>query len=99
VELEVARKRVCDLLDALRSKIHAREAAAVRDETGVVIAFPKRGPRTEISDERLLELIREVIDEGPFSGEGHRKVTAPSQTQRAALTPVSVLPPSVLHCV
>ncbi|MGH2382358.1 MAG: IS3 family transposase, partial [Candidatus Limnocylindria bacterium] len=48
----------------------------MRDPGGVVIAFPKRGPRTEISDERLLELIREVIDESPFSGEGHRKITA-----------------------
>jgi hypothetical protein len=65
VELEVARKRVCDVVDKPRSTIHAREAAAVRDETGVVIAFPKRGPPTEISDERLLELIREVIDESP----------------------------------
>jgi putative transposase len=76
VELDVERKRVCDLLDAPRSTIYAREAAVVRDETGVVIAFPKRGPRTEISDERLLEQIREVIEESPFSGEGHRKITA-----------------------
>jgi transposase InsO family protein len=76
VELDVARKRVCDILDAPRSTIYAREAAAVRGPSGVVIAFPKRGPRTEISDERLLQLIREVIDESPFSGEGHRKITA-----------------------
>jgi len=61
VELDVGRKRVCDVLDAPRSTIYAREAAAIRDETGVVIAFPKRGPRTEVSDEALLELIREVI--------------------------------------
>ena len=64
------------MLDAPRSTIHAREAAAIRDETGVVIAFPKRRPRTEVSDEALLELIREVIDESPLSGESHRKVTA-----------------------
>jgi putative transposase len=76
VELDIARKRVCDILDAPRSTIYAREAAVVRDKTGVVIAFPKRGPRTEISDERLLELIREVIQESHFSGEGHRKITA-----------------------
>ena len=76
MELDVGRKRVCDVLDAPRSTIHAREAAAIRDETGVVIAFPKRRPRTEVSDEALLELIREVIDESPFAGEGHRKITA-----------------------
>lgn len=42
-----------------------------------MIEFPtKHGPRTELSDEKLLTLIREVIDESPFSGEGHSKVTA-----------------------
>ena len=76
MELDVARKRVCDILDAPRSTIYARDAAALRDPSGVVIAFPTRGPRTEISDEALLQLIREVIDESPFSGEGHRKITA-----------------------
>lgn len=63
-------------LGAPRSTIYAREAALERDEIGVVIAFPKRGPRTEISDDQLLVLIPEVIDQSPFSGEGHRKVTA-----------------------
>ena len=48
----------------------------MRDETGVVIAFPKRGPTTELSDDLLLVLIRRVIKESPFSGEGHRKVTS-----------------------
>jgi putative transposase len=76
VELEVARKRVCVVLDAPRSTIYAREAAVVRNDSGVVIAFPKRGPRTQLSDDELLVLIREVINESPFAGEGHRKVTA-----------------------
>lgn len=76
MELEVGRKRVCDVLDAPRSTIYAREAAAVRDNLGVVIAFPKRGPKTELSDDELTELIRRVINDGPFAGEGHRKVTA-----------------------
>ncbi len=31
-----------------------------------MIGFPKRGPSTQISDERLLELIREVIEESPL---------------------------------
>ena len=76
MELEVARKRVCDVLGAPRSTIYARQAAAIRDDGGVVIAFPKRGPKTDISDDDLLVVIRKVIDESPFSGEGHRKVTA-----------------------
>jgi putative transposase len=75
VELELARKRVCDILDAPRSTIYAREAATRADD-GVVIPFPKRGPRTELSDEELLVLIRAVINSSPFAGEGHRKVTA-----------------------
>jgi len=76
VQLDYPRTRVCDVLDAPRSTIYAREGAARRAETGVVIAFPKRGPRTELPDDELLVLIRRVIQETPFSGEGHRKVTA-----------------------
>ena len=76
MQLDVARKRVCDVLDAPRSTIYAREAAAVHDGHGVVIAFLKRGPRTKLSDDDLTELIRQVINDSPFSGEGHRKVTA-----------------------
>lgn len=34
----------------------------------------KRGPKTEHSDARLTERIREVIGASPFSGEGYRKV-------------------------
>lgn len=76
MELDFPRKRVCDVLEAPRSTIYAREAAAVRDRSGVVIAFPKRGPKTEISDDELLALVRKVINYSPFAGEGHRKVTA-----------------------
>jgi len=36
----------------------------------------KRGPRTDLADDELLELIRKVIAGSPFAGEGHRKVTA-----------------------
>lgn len=36
----------------------------------------KRGPMTSISDEDLVEEIRGVLNESPFSGEGYRKVTA-----------------------
>jgi len=36
----------------------------------------KRGPKTELSDEELLEEIREVLQNSDFLGEGHRKVRA-----------------------
>lgn len=55
-------------MNAPRSTIHAREAAATRDEGGAVIAFPKRGPRTELSDHELVVLIREVINSSPLRG-------------------------------
>jgi transposase InsO family protein len=34
----------------------------------------KRGPKTALSDEALVEAIREVIEQSDFLGEGHRKV-------------------------
>jgi len=36
----------------------------------------KTGPKTEISDDELLALIRDDLDSSPFIGEGHRKVWA-----------------------
>jgi len=36
----------------------------------------KRGPKTKVSDEELLALIREDLESSPFIGEGHRKVWA-----------------------
>jgi putative transposase len=75
VDLDVARKRVCDVLEAPRSTIYARERAG-KEATSAVVAIPKRGPKTELSDDELLVAIREVIASSPFSGEGHRKVTA-----------------------
>jgi transposase InsO family protein len=36
----------------------------------------KRGPKTKFNDERLLELIRDVLAKTTFTGEGHRKVWA-----------------------
>lgn len=36
----------------------------------------KRGPKTEQTDEEVVTKIREVLNESPFSGEGHRKVRA-----------------------
>jgi len=36
----------------------------------------RRGPRPEVSDEVLLEAIKDDLDRSPFVGEGHRKVHA-----------------------
>ncbi|MGQ0670238.1 MAG: transposase [Actinomycetota bacterium] len=70
-ELGVSLKRVCDELEAPRSTVYAR-----RDGDGAPVAGAKRGPKTALSDEKLLEEIRQVIKASPFSGDGHRKVTA-----------------------
>jgi len=65
---------VCEVFRIARSTVYwtrkrrdGQEGAPVRR---------KRGPRTELSDEELLEEIRRVLKESPFLGEGHRKVWA-----------------------
>ena len=60
---------VCRILRAPRSTVYARR----RPSRGNPF---KRGPRTAVSDDELLVRIREAIRRSPFSGEGHRKVTA-----------------------
>ncbi|MGH2547734.1 MAG: IS3 family transposase, partial [Actinomycetota bacterium] len=61
---------VCRVLEAPRSTIYARRDGEVDRPRA------KRGPKTKLSDAELTEKIREVIRPSPFSGEGHRKVTA-----------------------
>ena len=58
---------VCRILDAPRSTIYARRLE--REPA-------KRGPRTELSDGQLTELIRAILEAPLFAGEGYRKVTA-----------------------
>jgi putative transposase len=70
-ELALSLKRVCDELEAPRSTVYAR-----RDGGGEPAPAAKRGPKTALSDEELLEAIRAVIKGSPFAGEGHRKVAA-----------------------
>ena len=60
---------VCRILAAPRSTVYARR----RPSGGNSL---KRGPRTAMSDDELLVKIRAAIKHSPFSGEGHRKVTA-----------------------
>jgi hypothetical protein len=52
---------VCRMLGAPCSTIYARGA------DGGMPA--KRGPRMDMADEELLELIRKVIERSPFAGE------------------------------
>ena len=62
---------VCGVFRVPRSTVYAHRARTTSETSP-----GKRGPRTAVSDERLLEEIRSVIRESPFHGEGHRKVTA-----------------------
>lgn len=62
--------RVARLAGAARSSVYFARNAGSRP------APKKRGPRTPHTDSDLLAKIREVLDETPFVGEGHRKVWA-----------------------
>lgn len=61
--------RVCQVTGGPRSTIYHRRSRGA--ELGV-----RPGPKTEHSDEELTELIRKVIVDCPFAGEGHRKIRA-----------------------
>jgi len=67
---------VCRIAGAPRSTIYARRPG------GEQRVSYTRGPRPKIADDELLVLIREVITASPFSGEGHRKVTARLRRER-----------------
>jgi hypothetical protein len=60
---------VCRLLGAPRSTIYARRAQAAG-------ADRRPGPATSISDDELVVLIRQVLADSPFAGEGYRKLRA-----------------------
>jgi putative transposase len=60
---------VCRVLGAPRSTIYARRVGGAE--------LPGRpGPATSISDAELVRLIRRVLEDSPFAGEGYRKVRA-----------------------
>ncbi len=66
--------RVCRLWGVARSTHYARQAAARRP-----VAPARRGRRPEVTDEALVEAIRQVLSEAEalgFTGEGYRKVWA-----------------------
>jgi transposase InsO family protein len=66
-------QRVCKVWDVSRSTFYTRKA---RLESISPAAPAKRGPKTLLSDEELLDLIRDDLATSPFKGEGHRKVWA-----------------------
>lgn len=63
---------VCRMWDAPRSTFYAQAPR----ETAECTKPKRRGPKPKISDEALLEAIKDDLDRSPFVGEGHRKVHA-----------------------
>jgi putative transposase len=59
---------VCKVFDLCRSAYYARRH---QESTGL-----KKGPKSTVTDELLLERIQEDLKQSPFKGEGHRKVHA-----------------------
>ena len=69
-------ERVCAAWDVPRSSFYAWRHDTTSTEAVDPAPAKKRGPKTELTDERLLALIREDLAGSPFHGEGHRKVWA-----------------------
>ena len=65
--------QVCAVYRVPRSTAYA---TATRAATPSGSAAAKRGPKTTVSDETLVEAIRAVLAATSFHGEGHRKVRA-----------------------
>ncbi len=61
---------ICEVWSIARSTVYQAEERG-NDESREP---KKRGPKTELSDEALVEEIRQVLEESDFLGEGHRKV-------------------------
>ncbi len=72
MEVSALLSTVCEVLNAPRSTIYARRS---RGDSNV-IAFRRPGPVGAIDDEQLVALIRQVLADSPFTGEGYRKVRA-----------------------
>jgi transposase InsO family protein len=67
--MKIPLAKVCQIIGAPRSTIYERRARGEAPKC-------RPGPKTQINDQDLTELIRQVIVECPFAGEGHRKVRA-----------------------
>lgn len=64
-------QRVCDVWEMPRSSFYTRKTRLLESPVPL-----KRGPKTLLSDDELLTLIREDLATSLFTGEGHRKVWA-----------------------
>lgn len=64
-------ERVCNAWEEPRSSYYGRKVRITKP-----VVHRKRGPKTKISDDELLALIRTDLATSPFIGEGHRKVYA-----------------------
>ncbi|TLN21226.1 DDE-type integrase/transposase/recombinase [bacterium] len=62
-------QRVCCAWEMPRSSFYDRVARKV-----VPLVARKRGPKTPLTDDEVLTLIRTDLETSPFIGEGHRKV-------------------------
>lgn len=62
-------QRVCSTWNAPRSSFYEQKARRAKSNSPL-----KRGPKTAVKDEELLELIRSDLASSLFTGEGHRKV-------------------------
>jgi putative transposase len=69
VEHQLPLAVVCRLLGASRSTIYARQIQAAGPSG-------RPGPATSIGDEELVRLLRRVLADSPFAGEGYRKLRA-----------------------
>jgi putative transposase len=67
--MDIALATVCRIIGAPRSTIYHRRGRG--EQLGV-----RPGPKTSVPDDELTEVIRTVIVDCPFAGEGHRKVRA-----------------------
>ena len=65
-------ERVCTSAGLARSSYYAQQQRTTQPQR----PRRRRGPKPEVSDERLLELVRADLDASLFTGEGHRKVWA-----------------------
>jgi transposase InsO family protein len=63
--------RVCRVWNVSRATVYRGRSSATSEAS-----TSKRGPKTRWSDAALLELIREVLKDSDWVGEGHRKVWA-----------------------
>lgn len=66
-------ERVCKVWEQARSTFYSRQKnkqQTTQDDKGC----RRRGPKPLVSDDELLELIRQDLANSPFQGEGHRKV-------------------------